>query len=219
MNQRPRAGSLAIVLSFSIVMTGCSMAAGNLPAQTPEPVPTDFPPVLVLPVTDEPTAADLWSDDWSRIDTPLLSSASLDPEIQWAIFEACGRDASTFCMTMAIAYVESRYDTGLIGDDGKSIGMMQVNTNWHTGRMEALGVTDLTDPVQCAMVAIDYLKELVEVYGFLWESNELLMAYNQGPAGARKSIANGRTSTDYSESVLEIYWSHMEEMEWANGKG
>lgn len=204
-----------MVLSFSIVMTGCSMAAGNLPAQTPEPMPTDSPPMLVLPITDEPTAADLWSDDRSRIDTPLLSAADLDPEIQWAIFEACGQDASLFCATMAIAYVESRYTTDLIGDDGLSFGMMQINTKWHTGRMEALGVTDLTDPVQCAMVAIDYLKELEAITGASLEDHALYMAYNMGPSGARKAQANGRTSTDYSEAILSTYHGYMMEMEWA----
>ena len=63
---------------------------------------------------------------------------------------------------MAIAAVESDFNPRGIGDDGDSIGMMQINTCWHTGRMAALGVTDLTDPVQCAAVAIDYLLELEE---------------------------------------------------------
>ena len=205
-----------MILGFSIVMTGCSMAAGKLPTQTTEPMPTASPPVLVLPATDEPTAADLWSDDRSRIDTPLLSSASLDAETQWAIFtEVCGQDPSAFCAVMAIAYTESRFTPDLVGDDGLSFGMMQINTKWHTGRMEALGVTDLTDPVQCAMVAIDYLKELEAITGASLEDHALYMAYNMGPSGARKAQANGRTSTDYSEAILEAYRDYMAEMEWA----
>lgn len=180
--------------------------ADNPPAATQPPAPTD--------TAAEPTASDLWSDDRSRIDTPILD-IDLEPETQWAIFEACNQDRSLFCTVIAIAAVESHYTPDLIGDDGQSVGMMQINAKWHTDRMEALGVTDLTDPAQSATVAADYLKELTEVYGFPWESHELLMAYNMGPAGARKAIANGRTYTDYSEAVLEIYWSRMEEMEWA----
>jgi len=205
-----------MALGISLTISGCVTATDNPTAQLPEPPPTATAstPVTVIPDPEEPTAADLWSDDRSRIDTPLLD-IDLDAETQWAIFEACDQDASLFCMTMAIAYVESDYTVDLVGDDGKSFGMMQINTKWHTGRMEALGVTDLTDPVQCAMVGIDYLKELEQVYGFPWESHELLMAYNMGPGGARKAIAKGRTSSDYSEAVLEVYWSRLEEMEWA----
>lgn len=116
---------------------------------------------------------------------------------------------------MAIAYHESRYTPDLVGDDGKSLGMMQINARWHTGRMEALGVTDLTDPEQCAAVAIDYLKELEGLTGATPDDPALYMAYNMGPAGARKALAAGQETTAYSEAVLATYRSYKEEMEWA----
>lgn len=210
--QRLAVKVLASVLVLSLAMVGCGIAEGRLPAETPEPIPST---TASTPPTDEPSASDLWSDDRSRIDTPLLSAAALDPEIQWAIFEACGQDAGLFCATMAIAKKESRFTFDLVGDDGKSVGMMQINTKWHTGRMEALGVTDLTDPVQCAMVAIDYLKELEAITGATPEDHALYMAYNLGPSGARKAMEAGLTSTKYSEAVLALYHEYMEEMEWA----
>ena len=113
---------------------------------------------------------------------------------------------------MAIAEHESGFDPEMVGDDGDSIGMMQINTRWHTGRMEALGVTDLTDPVQCAAVAIDYLRELEARYGFEPESHELCLAYNMGPSGARKALADGITSNNYSESVLSTYQNYLAEI-------
>ena len=64
---------------------------------------------------------------------------------------------------MAIAYTESRFTPDLVGDDGLSFVMMQINTKWHTGRMEALGVADLTDPVQCAAVGLDYCQRQFEI--------------------------------------------------------
>lgn len=114
---------------------------------------------------------------------------------------------------MAIAEHESEFQPDLQGDNGQSIGMMQINTKWHTGRMEALGVTDLTDPVQCAAVAIDYLQELESRYGFEPESEALLMAYNMGPSGARKALNEGRTSTDYSREIMTVYQGYLEELE------
>ena len=85
MSKEPRRQSLAAktmaaALGFSIALAGCSMAKGE---QTMPPLaPTPPSPAVTVPATDEPTAADLWSDDRSRIDTPLLSSADLESETQ-----------------------------------------------------------------------------------------------------------------------------------------
>lgn len=144
----------------------------------------------------------------------LLESVPLDAETQATILELCGGDQDTFCAIMAIAWVESRFDTDAVGDNGVSIGMMQVNTRWHTGRMEALGVTDLTDPVQCAAVALDYLRELSEGYGFGWiTDHSLYMAYNMGPGNARIAIDSGTASSGYSSAALTAYGDYTLEME------
>lgn len=146
----------------------------------------------------------------------LLESVPLDAETQATILELCGGDQDTFCAIMAIAWVESRFDTDAVGDNGVSIGMMQVNTRWHTGRMEALGVTDLTDPVQCAAVALDYIRELSEGYGFGWiTDHSLYMAYNMGPGNARAAIDSGTTSSGYSRAALTAYGDYEQEMEAA----
>lgn len=147
----------------------------------------------------------------------ILESVPLDAQTQSAIFELCGSDPDTFCAIMAIARTESHFDTDAVGDNGVSIGMMQINTRWHTGRMEALGVTDLTDPVQCAAVALDYLRELSEGYGFGWiTDHDLYMAYNMGPGNARTALNAGTTSSHYSRSVLAAFGEYAAEMEVAS---
>lgn len=191
--------------------------AAEAPAATTPPAQdTTAPAEQEADAQDKPSASDLWSDDGSlhRI-KPL--AVDLDAETQWAIYEACGYDPGLFSLVIAIAEHESEFQPDLQGDNGQSIGMMQINTKWHTGRMEALGVTDLTDPVQCAAVAIDYLQELESRYGFEPESHELCLAYNMGPSGARKALADGITSNNYSESVLSTYQNYLAEMEAAPG--
>lgn len=168
--------------------------------------------------TDAPadSSSELWSDDGTlhRI-KPL--DIPLEAETQWAIFEACEYDPGLFCFLMAIGQHESRFNPDTQGDGGDSLGVFQINTRWHTGRMEALGVTDLTDTAQCAAVALDYLRELVSRYGFEPESHELCLAYNMGPSGARKALADGITSNSYSESVFSTYQNYLEEMKAAPG--
>ncbi len=213
MNYRLRAGGLIYGAVSAILCTGITVGGVRWAiseAQEPLlPVPAVTAPVLAIPEAEaqEITAAGLWSDDRSRIDTPLLK-VPLAAETQWTIFEQCGQDAKLFCAVIAIAEVESDFDPQMVGDGGNSIGMMQINTRWHTGRMKTLGVTDLTDPVQCAVVAIDYLLELEEITEAGPGDHRLYVGYNAGPSRAKRT-----SSTAYSEMVMEIYQEYIGEME------
>ncbi len=213
MNHRLRAGGLIYGAVSAILCTGITVGGVRWAiseAQEPLlPVPAVTAPVLAIPEAEaqEITAAGLWSDDRSRIDTPLLK-VPLAAETQWAIFEQCGQDADLFCSVMAIAEVESDFDANLLGDGGDSIGMMQINTRWHTGRMEALGVTDLADPVQCATVAIDYLLELEGILEAGPGDHRLYVGYNAGPSRAKRT-----SSTAYSREIMAVYQRYIAEME------
>ena len=206
------ATATAALAVCAVVIATMEPPKAEAPEDTRPPVQITDPAGQETDAQDKPTASDLWSDDGSlhRI-KPL--AVDLDAETQWAIYEACGYDPGLFSLVMAIAEHESEFQPDLQGDNGQSIGMMQINTKWHTGRMEALGVTDLTDPVQCAAVAIDYLQELESRYGFEPESEALLMAYNMGPSGARKALNEGRTSTDYSREIMTVYQGYLAELE------
>ena len=206
------ATATAALAVCAVVIATMEPPKAEAPEDTRPPVQITDPAGQETDAQDKPTASDLWSDDGSlRRIKPL--DVALDAETQWAIYEACGYDPGLFSLVMAIAEHGSEFKPDLQGDNGQSLGMMQINTRWHTDRMEALGVTDLTDPVQCAAVAIDYLQELESRYGFEAESEALLMAYNMGPSGARKALNEGRTSTDYSREIMTVYQGYLAELE------
>lgn len=163
---------------------------------------------------------------------PLVTSApaapkhhlavDLDEETQDGIWEACRENRHLYCMVMAIARKETIFNPNAIGDSGNSIGLLQIQPRWHQDRMDRLGVTDLTDPVQNARVAVDFIdwianlltkddpkKDLEDAYG----THELLMAYNQGWNGANRSWDNGIYATDYSRSVMDYYDAFLAELE------
>lgn len=203
----------------AIVAVGAVLATGGCNTDGRSVPPPDagiVAPVQVIE-TAGPRAADLWSDGTTLHQIKPLDAA-LDTETQWAIYRACDYDPGLFCLVMAIAEHESDFQPDLIGDNGQSIGMMQINTRWHTGRMEALGVTDLTDPVQCAAIAIDYIRELESRYGFEPISHEILMGYNMGPGRASKALNEGQTSTDYSREIMAGYQDYLEELEGTSKK-
>lgn len=209
---------LLAIAAAALILCAVVIATMEPPAAEAPALADTHTPAITRPAepdgTDAPadSSSELWSDDGTlhRI-KPL--DIPLEAETQWAIFEACEYDPGLFCFLMAIGQHESRFNPDTQGDGGDSLGVFQINTRWHTGRMEALGVTDLTDPVQCAAVAIDYLQELESRYGFEAESEALLMAYNMGPSGARKALNEGRTSTDYSREIMTVYQGYLAELE------
>ncbi len=205
---------LALAFGAALLAAGGGSATGDKPSQPLEPGPELAPAQVEETELPTDSASELWSDDGTlhRI-KPL--DVDLDAETQWAIYHESGYDNSLFCTAIAIAHKETggTFQADAVGDEGGSIGMFQINTKWHLDRMERLGVTDLTDPAQCAAVAIDYLKELADRYGFEPESEALLMAYNMGPGGAKKAIEAGTTSTAYSREVWKLYQGYLEEME------
>lgn len=210
--------AVAILAGSAIVMSGHAEVKG----ESPDAPPADVPALTVIqtapapPPTADPlpmdNARELWSVERDKQDTPLLS-ADLDATTQWAIYDVCDRDSQLFCTVMAIAWKESLYQTDTIGDGGDSIGMMQINTRWNTDRMERLGVTDLTDPVQSATVAVDLLRELAETFDSGISDTTTLMAYNMGPTGAKRAMDAGTYETAYTQEVIALLQTYLQEME------
>lgn len=149
----------------------------------------------------------------------LLPSLDMDYNTQLKIYmEACRCDPKLFAAVMAIGTTESGLNPKAIGDGGNSIGMMQINTHWQADRINRLGITDLTDPVQNALVAVDYIDWITERLDTTdpYYHNDLYMAYNMGWKGYRNANAAGYTSTEYSRDTLTTYWEYMREI-WNGG--
>lgn len=133
-------------------------------------------------VFQETTGAVNGTADTAREDTVLtaapLYDVPLDDDLQQYIVDACRTYEIDPAVILAMIELESKYDAGATGDKGRSIGLMQIQPRWHTGRMEKLGCTDLYDPRQNVTVGIDYLASQIERYdGNLAQA---LTAYNQG---------------------------------------
>lgn len=119
----------------------------------------------------------------------------LDIELQAHIINKCGAYEIEPAIVFAMIERESTFQSDVVGDSGKSFGLMQVQKRWHEERMERLGVTDLLNPYQNVTVGIDYLAELMNRgNGVDWA----LAAYNAGATGANKGYGES-----YAIDVLE----------------
>jgi soluble lytic murein transglycosylase-like protein len=120
-----------------------------------------------------------------------LFDVPLTEELQLHIIKTSEEKGISPAIVFAMAYRESRYRTDAVGDGGASLGLLQIQSRWHTARMERLDCLDLLDPYQNVIVGVDYLAEQLDRYGDLAKA---LTAYN---AGHYKG-----TITNYAKSVM-----------------
>ncbi len=124
----------------------------------------------------------------------------LEPKLQAYIKELCDNYNVDMSLVIAIIGQESNYNPAMVGDNGNSIGLMQIQPQHHQTRMDRLGVTDLLDPYQNVTVGINLLAELLaEEKGFEWA----VTAYNAGTNAADYNQTIGITN-EYAESVLML---------------
>ena len=115
---------------------------------------------------------------------------------EWIIEYSASKNIDPF-LIFAIAERESGLNPNAVGDNGASIGLMQIQPRWSRERMKRLEVADLREPRGCVKVAIDILLEYKEKDSDLYF---VLMAYNGGIAYAKRNID---TPSDYALKVSD----------------
>ena len=155
----------------SLCQQTSAAASEEAPESTQEPVPAEKP-------EETPSAA--------------LYDVPLDADLQLHIIEQAEAHGIDPAIVFAMAWRESRYNPDAIGDDGNSLGLLQVQPYWHWDRMERLDCPDLFDPFQNVTVAVDYLAEKLDCHG--GDIAKALTAYNKGHFPGYV--------TEYAESVL-----------------
>lgn len=123
----------------------------------------------------------------------------LSTALQDHIFELCEDAGIDPTIIIAIIEKESMFDVDIVGDNGRALGLMQIQSRWHYDRMTELNCHDLLDPFQNVTVGIHFVEEL---FTYSDSIEWVLMAYNGGPAYANRKVAAGEVST-YASMVLE----------------
>mgnify|MGYP001640428338 CR=1 FL=1 len=120
----------------------------------------------------------------TAIDTPEVYEKPLpDPvpvaqlEINSHVEKTAKRYGLDSKLIKALIEEESGWLASAEGDNGKSIGLMQIQERWHKKRMKRLGVTNLYDSEQNITVGCDILSELLNKYE---NYKDALSVYNSG---------------------------------------
>lgn len=132
---------------------------------------------------------------------PKTYDVPLDADLQNHIITLCDTENIDPALVMAVIGVESNYNAEAIGDNGRSYGLMQVQTEWHQARIERLKTSDMLNPYDNVTVGIDILAEKISKdKGIEWA----LMAYNGGNSHADMMKETGQLS-EYAETVIKLW--------------
>ena len=191
--------------------------------------PTEPESTTTAPTEPEETEPDRYaifdcmSEDWGGEDVEgfvfyelpeeYQKTGYLPEKMQIYIRCLCKQYDVPYALVLAMIERESGYVFDAVGDDGNSIGYMQVYEKWHIDRMERLGVNDLKNPYHNVLVGIDFLSYLLTKYGTVQDA---LAAYNYGESGAREHLwNNGIYVYSYNRQIMQ----RMKEIEEVVGDG
>lgn len=126
----------------------------------------------------------------------------LDQDLQDYIVQTAIDYEVSPCVVFAIIGVESNFDANLIGDSGKSYGLMQIYASQHTQRCIRLNTYNLLDARQNVLTGIDYLAELMAT----GHDIEWCLSWYNGHGGEPCEYA--RTVLCNAEQILEGVMVH-----------
>lgn len=189
--RRPRRRRRRYLGAGIVTLAAAALVTGVVACSPPmeEPPELQLPtPVVAIPIESlEPTDLQVWEEDpyeSEKIEQALVEQGyfrddvPLSYEDQDFLHTACQESGVPYALALAVIERETQFQN-LVGDDGASLGYMQVQERWHWDRMERLGVTDLMNPFGNFRVGCDFLAELLEKY----PTQEALTAYNSGSPG------------------------------------
>ncbi len=199
--RRQKARERMIFLTGVVLFLLVAILATTIYAETrePEDAPeqiTEAMPAAVLSIPEEEIQEDYENE---KIEAALVETGyfrndiPLDFDTQACLRAACEESGVSFELALAVIRKETNY-RNVNGDNGNSVGYMQVQPRWHEERMNRLGVTDLSEPLGNFRVGCDYLADLLDKYSM----EEALTAYNSGKPG----------DSYYADTVID-YWREL----------
>lgn len=157
------------------------------PGTDPAPVTTSTPPPTAPAETPEPVR---------HRDDIVSDGRLLAYDLQELMQDQCEAYGVPYALALAIAEVETHFDPDAVSPTN-DYGLMQINKCNHEW-LQSLGMDPLTHTgnIEAGLYMIgNYLNK--------YEDTEMaLMAYNNGPSGARKLWDAGTYQTDYTRKVM-----------------
>ena len=196
-----------VALLILIVLAGCLRVEPQAEVRQEQTTTAEHPTAIVEEVVQEQETAIVEEVEPEMVAEPTykLCDIPLSQELQIWVFDYCKDKKLNPYLIFAMCERESQYKADAVGDSGRSLGIMQIQEQWHQERMDRLGCTDLLNPYQNVTVGIDIL---IDLYSKCNDTAWVLMAYNGGETYANRNYNAGNIS-EYARYII----TRTEEME------
>lgn len=206
---RERLTALLVLLGTAFLigcLVGCLVgrifAAG--PSVEPPAAPAD-PTVSTVPQSEAPApegsqlAPESTPEPVRHRDDIVSEGRLLSYELQDIMQDCCERYNVPYALALAIAEVESHFDPDAQSSTN-DYGLMQINKINHAW-LKDLGMDPLTYAGNIE-AGVYMIGQQLEAYG---DPELAVMAYNNGPTGARRLWDAGIYQTEHSRKVMEAF--------------
>lgn len=160
----------------------------------------DKPPVATVTPSQEPTSASTapaeTPEPVRHRDDIVSDGRLLAYDLQELMQDQCETYGVPYALALAIAEVETHFDPDAVSPT-HDYGLMQINQVNHEW-LQGLGMDPLTYAGNIE-AGVYIIGGYLERYG---DTEQALMAYNNGPTGARKLWDAGVYQTDYTRKVM-----------------
>ena len=183
---------LLSTVSLGLVL-GDNLATASKVDGLPEIVTTTAPEPAGTP---PPAASSEAPEPVRHRDNIVSDGRLLAYDLQELMQDRCERYGVPYALALAIAEVETHFDPDAVSPS-HDYGLMQINRGNHEW-LQGLGMDPLTHEgnIEAGLYMIG---SYLECYG---DTEMALMAYNNGPTGARKLWDDGTYQTDYTRKVM-----------------
>lgn len=183
---------LALIVVSVFLLGYCNETADSDWAEiTTEPTQNTTAILETEPYTEETTVVTT-TPTTAPEPTVVLYDIPLSEDLQLYIISLCEEHHIDPEIVVSMIFWESSFRSDVIGDNGDSYGLMQIQPKWHYERMQKLGCTNLLDPFQNVTVGVDILAEQLARYD--GDIAKAVVAYNGGDYRG--------TVTQYAKNVL-----------------
>jgi hypothetical protein len=195
-----------LIIATTIVFTGKIMLDLNVGDQEAQTTSSAVELVHTQQLEPEPTIAAMMVITPSPTPEPeedpepqvRFYDIPLSRELQEYTFRLCEENGLDYEMVLALMDQESDYREKVISKTN-DYGIMQINEINHEWLKEELGIDDFLEAKQNIRAGIRILAELTAKYE---DPHLVLMAYNCGESGAKRLWKQGKTTSEYSRSIM-----------------
>ena len=185
MRAKVNSAILAVLISIPIIIAKVKAEQPEPNVRTPSPYEVDV--MIAQNETETPTVEEIIKETvkvpeeaTEKATEPIFSGYDfipLDEGLQVEIYSLCKKYEIAYELILSVIKTESNFQVDVVGDNGNSIGLMQIQPKWWQGLADTYGL-NIYEPIDNVHLGILILSKALNDNG--GDLDKALKQYNSG---------------------------------------